>query len=68
MAKRVVHLIVRADGTVRAKAYARRPNVAADEVAFKITLNFPGDWGKVVDSGLELTMPAAPTLEGGEQG
>ena len=66
MTKQVAYLIVRADRTVRAKVFARRPTVRADEIAFRITLNFPDGWGRIVE-GPELNMPDAPTLEGVEQ-
>lgn len=64
--KQIVYLIVRADRTVRAKHYARRPTVRADEIAFKVTLNFPDSWGKIVE-GFELTMPETPSIEGAQQ-
>lgn len=63
--KQLVYLIVRADGTVRAKIYARRPNLRADEIAFKITLNFPDGWGRIF-VGPELDMPAVPTMDGAQ--
>jgi hypothetical protein len=59
MAKQTVYLVIRADRSVRA---AKRPRLAADEVAISVTLEFPETWGRVIDS-LRVAVPDfAPSL------
>lgn len=59
--KKIVHLIVRPDGSTRASHAKGRPRIAADEVAIKITLDFPPSWGTVIHE-MTVKMPEAPTV------
>jgi hypothetical protein len=55
MTKReTVFLVIRVDKTVRA---AKKPRIAADEVAVRIDLNYPDSWGKVLSGNLEVNVP-----------
>ena len=56
--RKTVYLVVRADGDVRA---AKRPRIAADEVAIPIILDFPPGWGRTLDA-ITINMPDPPTV------
>ncbi len=53
---KTVYLVVRADGDVRV---AKRPRIAADEVAMKLNVTIPDGWGRVVGS-LDVVVPEPP--------
>jgi hypothetical protein len=57
--KKTVYLVVRADGDVRA---AKRPRIAADEVAIPVILDFPPGWGRTLDA-ITITMPEPPKVD-----
>ena len=51
--KTIVYLVIRADTEVRV---AKRPKIAADEIAYRVAIDFPESWGKVVGD-IALTAP-----------
>lgn len=53
-------LVVRSDGDVRV---AKRPRLAADEVAWKVTVHMPEGWGEVSDDRIDIHMPPPPTVD-----
>ena len=62
-----VYLVIRSDGDVRV---AKRPRIAADEVAVAVNIRMPGGWGQIVQT-LDVEMPDPPVAtveEGGTDG
>lgn len=55
----MVYLVVRSDGDVRV---AKRPRIAADEVAIAVNIRFPAGWGQIVQT-VDVQMPEPPTAE-----
>lgn len=51
-----VYLVVRSDGDVRV---AKRPRVAADEIAVAINLTFSDGWGQITHA-IDVQMPDPP--------
>lgn len=55
MAKTERHLLViRADRSIR---IAKRPRLAADEVAIPLNITFPDHWGRVLTEHIDITVP-----------
>ena len=54
MANVTAYLVIRADKTIRV---AKRPRVAADEIAVKILLTFPDGWGRVLADSIKINVP-----------
>jgi len=54
MAKVTVYFVIRADRTVRV---AKKPRIAADEVAIPVDMNFPAHWGSVLTERITLNVP-----------
>lgn len=50
------YLVVRSDREMR---IVRRPRLAPDEVAIRLSINFPDSWGRVIGD-LEINLPDAP--------
>lgn len=61
---KTVWLVISADR--RARIVARVPNLFADEVAYRLMLNFPTGWGSVIGT-LSVDVPGAPVAEVGER-
>jgi hypothetical protein len=68
MAKQTVYLVVRADGATRTTTQRGVTRIKADEVAFRIVLEFPKGWGTIAPMTTTLTMPEPPTIEGAHDG
>jgi len=49
----IAYLVIRTDQTIRV---AKRPRIAADEVAIKLNLIFPPGWGRVIGQ-LDIAVP-----------
>lgn len=47
-------LVIRADRSVR---IARRPHIAADEIAIPVHLSFPAGWGHVLAERIDINVP-----------
>ena len=56
MSARVHYLIVDSSGDVRVR---KTPAMAWNEVAYKLVINVPESWGRVIGS-FQVTMPEAP--------
>jgi hypothetical protein len=55
---KLVYLVVRADGEVRV---AKRPRLAADEVAVALNIAMPDGWGRVIAT-VDVAMPEPPVV------
>lgn len=56
--KETAFLVVKADRSMR---IAKRPRLAADEVAIRLTINFPDAWGRVI-ADLTVDLPDEPPV------
>lgn len=64
MARIIAYLVIGADKTIRA---SKRPQIKPEEIAIKINLNFPDNWGRVAKQEITIDVPDfAPTIEQGE--
>lgn len=54
MTRQAMFLVVRSDRTVRV---AKKPRIAADEVAIPLDLHFPDWWGTVLDQRISIHVP-----------
>jgi len=48
------YLVIRADRSMRV---AKRPRVAVDEIAIRLKVNFPRNWGRVLEGDIEIDVP-----------
>jgi len=48
------YLVIRADRSMRV---AKRPRVAVDEVAIRLRVNFPPNWGRVLEGEVVVDVP-----------
>lgn len=51
--QQIAYLVVRVDGSIRV---AKKPRIGADEIAIRLHLVFPDNWGKVI-SDLTVEIP-----------
>lgn len=51
-------LVVRADGSMRVTK--TRVHLAADEVAFPLTVSIPNTWGRVQTTSIDVALPEPP--------
>jgi hypothetical protein len=55
------YLIITGDGAARVTT--RYPyRLKANEIAYKIVINIPDSWGRIVNSQIELTLPDNPPV------
>lgn len=52
--KQTMYLVIRSDRSCR---IAKKPRLAADEVAIPVDLIFPSSWGSVLNERITLTVP-----------
>ena len=62
---KTVYLVIGSDKSVRACV---RPRVATDEIAFRVRLNFPDNWGCVQAGVIDVNVPDfTPTTSTAEE-